>query len=52
MRIVPIILLSREVQNELFESGDWDEKFYMRYNSKAFLTVSRVGFNAEMDQVK
>jgi hypothetical protein len=48
----PYILLSEEEMNEIFGgSQDGWEAFYGRYpDAPGIITLSRVGFNAEMDQ--
>lgn len=48
---VQYVLLSEVEFNEIFETGgDWSQ-FYATYpNSQGIMTLSRVGFNANMDQ--
>jgi hypothetical protein len=47
---IPIILVSQEELNEIFENEDWDDIFLKKYNSSVIVTLSRVGFNETMDQ--
>jgi hypothetical protein len=48
---VQYILLSETEFNEIFDTGEGWSQFYATYpNSQGIMTLSRVGFNAEMDQ--
>jgi len=48
---VPYVLLSEAELAEIFEQGGGWNQFYKLYpNSQGIMTLSRVGFNARMDQ--
>jgi Holliday junction resolvase-like predicted endonuclease len=49
---VPVVLLSEDEIHDLMEpkSASWGDKLYEKHNSKGILTLSRVGFNPDMNQ--
>jgi hypothetical protein len=47
---VPVIVLSEEDIEALFDTSDWGQSLLEKYNSKAILTLSRIGFDTEMNQ--
>ncbi|MGD2249910.1 MAG: hypothetical protein PVF58_15995 [Candidatus Methanofastidiosia archaeon] len=47
---IPIVLVNKEEINEILRKENGDNIFLSTYNSDVFVTLSRVGFNAEMDQ--
>jgi hypothetical protein len=49
---VPVVLLSEDEIHDPMDpnSASWGDKLYEKYNSKRILTLSKVGFNPDMNQ--